>query len=111
MASDSETRERLARSGMGRCALEERLAELLAATKASDLDMSAFYTPDDLTRMLACDPRTLERRREQMRPPVWIAMGRSIRYPVRFFWVWVIDEIALRFGSFLTSTREPPERS
>jgi hypothetical protein len=87
------------------------LAELLAATEISKIDLSTFYTPEDLATMLACDTRTLERRREQMQPPVWVPVGRLIRYPANFFWCWVADEIIALLGLLPDATREPPRRS
>lgn len=111
MTSDPGKRGRLQRAAVGRCVLEERLAELLAATEVSNIDLSAFYTPEDLALLLACDVRTLERRREQLLPPLWVPVGRLVRYPAFFFWAWVAEEIIALLGLDPDASREPPRLS
>lgn len=86
--------------------LWRRLEELALATDVSSIDMTAFYSPDDVMRMLGLDVRTGERRRETNLPPAWIPVGKSIRYPALLFWAWVLSELRGCPSSFQKGMRE-----
>ncbi|MBL8537028.1 MAG: hypothetical protein JNM59_06455 [Hyphomonadaceae bacterium] len=78
---------------VGRCVLEERLAELVAATDIKTIDVTEFYTIDDLCRKLKCDQKTLKRRRDDGSPPWFLELAGLRRAPASLFWAWVASEI------------------
>lgn len=78
---------------VGRCVLEERLAEVVVATDLAAIDMRRFYTINELCEMLQCDERTLKRRRDTGQPPWFISLGGLLRCPAFLFWEWVASEI------------------
>lgn len=86
-------REGAKKPRLGRCVLEERLAELVAATDIAAIDMLAFYTVAEVCGMLRCDERTLKRRRDGGQQPFFISVAGLLRCPAIFFWSWVVDEV------------------
>lgn len=84
---------------VGRCVLEERLAELVAATDIAAIDVLAFYTVADVCGMLQCDERTLKRRRDDGDAPWLVSLLGLRRCPAFLFWAWVVDEVRRQLGA------------
>jgi hypothetical protein len=93
----------------GRCALAQRLERLVSATDIAAIDMTVCYSPQDLTRMLGCCDRTLDRRREKKLPPLWVPLEGLIRYPAWAFWSWLCSELRGHSCSFPPHSSEPQE--
>jgi len=92
-------RESGKKPSVGRCVLEERLAELAAAIDVKTIDVTTFYTIDDVCKKLQCDQKTLKRRCNDGNAPWLVSLLGLRRCPAFLFWAWVVDEVRRQLGA------------